>query len=111
MCHILLVLPILALPLFWFFPWNEALLLYIAVCLVTAGFYSLLWRTMHRPASTGIEGMIGGIGTVIRSGSGKAKVSYRGEIWDALSKEGVSMGERVEIIGFERMKLIVRRHA
>lgn len=109
MCHILLLLPILALPLFWLLPWGEASMLYAAVCVLSAAFYGLIWRTLHRPATTGIEGMIGGVGTVFQCGDGKTKVSYRGEIWDAVCNEAMSLGERVEIVGFDRMKLIVRR--
>lgn len=109
MCHILLVLPVFALPLFWFLPWEEASIVYVGVCVFSAAFYWLIWQTMHRPAATGIEGMIGGIGTIFRCGQGQTKVLYRGEIWDAVCKDSASLGERVEIIGFDRMKLIVRR--
>ena len=111
MCHILILLPIFGLLLFLILPWEEALPLYAGVCVLSAVFYWLVWRTMHRPASTGIEGMMGGIGTVFRSSEGKTKVFYRGEIWDAVSKEAMSLGEEVEIIGFNRMKLIVRHRA
>jgi inner membrane protein len=111
MCHIFLVLPIIALPVFWFLPWQQAVLLYAAVCLVSGGFYWLMWGTMSRPAATGIEGMIGGIGTVFRYAEGKTKVFYRGEIWDAVSKDRMSPDERVEIIGVDRMKLVVRHRA
>jgi membrane protein implicated in regulation of membrane protease activity len=104
-------LPVHALPLFWFLPWEEALVLYSIICLLSAGFYWLIWWTMNRPATTGIEGMMGGIGTVIRCSEGKTKVFCRGEIWDAVSKEAMFFGERVEIVGFERMRLIVRRRA
>ncbi len=87
------------------------MVLYSIICLLSAGFYWLIWRTMNQPATTGIEGMMGGIGTVIRCSEGKTKVFCRGEIWDAVSKEAMFLGERVEIVGFERMRLIVRRRA
>ena len=90
MCHILLLLPILALPLFLLLPWQEALVLYSIICLLSASFYWLIWRTMHRPAATGIEGMMGGIGTIFRCSEGQTKVLYRGEIWDAVCKDAIS---------------------
>lgn len=108
MCHIFLVLPILGLPLFFILPWGEALVLYAGICVLSAAFYWLIWRTMRRQAATGIEGMMGGIGTVFQCSEGKTKVFYRGEIWNAVSKEPMSLGERVEIIGFDRLKLVVR---
>jgi membrane protein implicated in regulation of membrane protease activity len=109
MCHIFLLLPLFGLPLFLILPWEEALPLYAGVCVLSAGFYWLLWRTMRRPATTGIEGMMGGVGTVFRSSEGKMKVFYRGEIWEAVSKEAIAPGERAEIVGYERMRLVVRR--
>lgn len=108
MCHIFLVLPILALPLFLILPWEEALALYAGICFLSAAFYWLIWRTMRRQAATGIEGMMGGIGTVFQCIEGKTKVFYRGEIWNAVSEEPIALGERVEIIGFDRLKLVVR---
>jgi len=60
MCHIFLVLPILGLPLFFILPWGEALPLYAGICLLSAAFYWLIWRTRRRHTATGIEGMIGG---------------------------------------------------
>jgi len=109
MCHILLILPILAFPLFWLLPWAEALTLYASICFLSAAFYWLLWGTMRQPAAMDIEGMMGGTGTIFRCGGGRMKMYYRGEIWDAVCKEAMSLGERVEIVGFDRMKLIVRR--
>lgn len=111
MCHILLLLPILALAVFLILPWQEAMVIYAGVCLFSAAFYWMTWRTMHRQARTGVEGMMGGIGAVFRAGDGKTKVFYRGEIWDAVCDEMMSRGERVEIIGVERMTLVVRRRA
>jgi len=37
------------------------------------------------------------------------KVLLRGELWDALSGDELSIGETVRITGFERMKLVVHR--
>lgn len=109
MCHVLLILPILALPLFWLLPWAEALILYGLICFLSAAFYWLMWGTLRQRAATGIEGMMGGTGTIFRCGEGEMKMYYRGEIWDAVCKEAMSLGERVEIVGFAKMKLIVRR--
>ena len=111
MCHILLLLPIFGLSLFLVLPWEDALVLYVAICFLSAAFYWLVWRTMRKPVTTGIEGLTGGIGTIFQCTERKTKVLYRGEIWDAVSKEKMSSGDRVEIIGFDRMKLVVRRRA
>jgi len=109
MCHLLLFLPVFALPLFLFLPLEQASVLYAGIWLLSVAFYWLIWRTMRRPITTGIEGMMGGIGTVFQCGEGMTKVFYRGEIWDAVFKEAAFSGERVEIVGLDRMKIIVRR--
>ena len=74
MCHILLLLPVLALPVFVLLPWQEALLVYLGVTVLAGVLYRLMWRDMRRAPSTGIERMMGGIGTVFQLDNGKAKV-------------------------------------
>ena len=111
MCHILLLLPIFALPLFLFLPREVALPVYIAVSAVSAALYWLIWRAMRQPAKTGIEGMMGGIGTVFQASERRTKVFYQGEIWNAVSEDQISLGELVEIIGLDHMELVVRRSA
>ena len=108
MCHIILLLPILALPVFFLLPIEEAAFVYAGICVLSATLYWLVWRAMRRPPRTGIEGMMGGVGTVFLSGGEKPKLFYQGEIWDVVSNEALSRGEQVEIVGFDRMKLIVR---
>ncbi|MDZ4345096.1 MAG: NfeD family protein, partial [Candidatus Binatia bacterium] len=69
----------------------------------------LIWKALRMPVSTGIEGMIGGVGKVIQIGEKTAKISYKGEIWDAFSADQISLGDSVEIARVERMTLIVRK--
>ncbi len=64
---------------------------------------------MRRPATTGIEGMMGGKAQVVSKTKDGVKVLLRGELWDAMCSEDLSLGETVQIVGLERMKLVVRR--
>jgi len=111
MCHILFLIPFFAPILFFFLPFGQALLLYCFILIFCSILFWLIWKDFRRPVTTGIEGMIGGVGKVMRNGRKAAKVFYKGEIWDAICAEDVSIGEPVEITGLERMKLIVRRGA
>ncbi len=111
MCHILFLIPFGALILFYFFPFGQALALYSIILLLFSIFFWLMWTDFRRPVTTGIEGMIGGVGKVMRSGRKAAKVFYKGEIWDAICAEDVSIGESVVVTGLEKMKLIVRKGA
>jgi membrane protein implicated in regulation of membrane protease activity len=108
MCHILFVLPFIGLLLFWLLPFPQALALYLAVLIVCAFLYRLMWRDRWRPVTTGVEGMIGEKGEVIESSNGTLKVSFRGEIWNVISPKDLSVGQRVEITGVERMRVVVR---
>lgn len=111
MCHILFVLPFVSLILFLFLPFEQAAIRYAFILLICVIFYWVIWKDMRRPAATGIEGMIGGIAQVIRDGKGTGKVFFKGEIWDAICTQDLSVGESVEITGLERMKLLVRKRS
>lgn len=108
MCHILFVLPLVGLILFWVLPLEQALFFYSLILIVCALLYWLMWKDFWRPVTTGVEGMIGGKAEVIQNGNGTLKVYFRGEIWDAMSQEELSVGQRVQITGTERMTLSVR---
>jgi membrane protein implicated in regulation of membrane protease activity len=109
MCHLLLLMPFASLIVFWLLPFEQALTLYLVILAVCAVLYWLIWKAFRRPVATGVEGMIGGVGKVIQVGEKKAKIFYRGEIWNAFSAEQISLGDSVEIARVERMTLIVRK--
>lgn len=109
MCHLLLVLPLVSLILFWLLPIEVAATLYSFILLFCAILYWLIWKAMRRPVTTGVEGMIGAVGQVIQNGKRTHKVFVRGEIWDAICEEALSVGESVEVIGLKRMELAVRK--
>lgn len=109
MCHILFVLPLISLPVFFLLPFYQAVVAYALVLLVSGAFYWLIWKDMQRPVTTGIEGMIGAVGQVVQRGERAHKVLVKGGIWDATCEEHVAVGESVEIIGLDRMQLSVRK--
>jgi membrane protein implicated in regulation of membrane protease activity len=107
MCHILFVLPLIGLILFWILPLQQAVLLYSLLLIVCSIFFWLMWKDFWRPVRTGVEGMVGSKAEVIRGRNGRSKVAFRGEIWDAVSHADLSAGQTVKITGVERMKLLV----
>lgn len=109
MCHIIFVLPFAFLLLFLFLPFEQAMLLYALVLLICGLLYWLIWKAMRRPVTTGVEGMMGAVGQVIHNGKRTHKVFVKGEIWDAICDEALSVGESVEVIGLKRMELAVRK--
>ena len=109
MCHILFLLPIIALALFFFLSPAQAAFLSVPLFLIFLWLAWMTWKDFKRPVSTGIEGMMGGKAQVVGKTKDGAKVLLRGELWDAVSGDDVSVGETVRVTGFERMKLVVRR--
>jgi membrane-bound serine protease (ClpP class) len=81
-----------------------------AFSLLVVGFlvYMAL-RARRLPVRTGLEGMIHEIGTARSPLAPRGKVFIHGEIWDAVSDEPVSPGERVEVLGVRDLTLAVRR--
>ena len=109
MCHILFLLPFIGVILFFIMPFGQALVLYSFILFISSIIIWLIWKDMRMPVSTGIEGMTGGVGKVIQNGTKTAKIFYKGEIWEAICAEEISIGELVEVTGLERMKVIVRK--
>jgi len=109
MCHTVFLLPLLAVVLFVVLPPGQATLVSVPLFLVLLWLAWVMWKDFRRPASTGIEGMMGDKAQVVSRTKDGTKVLLRGELWDALSGDELSIGETVRITGFERMKLVVHR--
>jgi membrane protein implicated in regulation of membrane protease activity len=107
-----LVLPFLGLSLFWILPLKQALIFYSVILILSGFILRSATQARRRKVTTGLEGMIGSEAEVIRKNNGALKVSCHGEIWDAISSEDISVGERAKILGIQRMekwKLLVGR--
>jgi membrane protein implicated in regulation of membrane protease activity len=108
MCHLAFVLPLVGLVLFWLLPLEQAILFYSLILIASGFLLWLMWNDFWRPVRTGVEGMIGQKAEVIQNDRDTTKVFFKGEIWDAVSQEKLSVGQHVEISGMERMRLVVR---
>ena len=110
MCHVLLALPLLALPVFWLLPLSAAFPIYGAVTGISAVIYWYALLAMKRPVVTGMEGMIGETGTVVEASGTDLIVQIHNELWRATS-DGAPLrnGDQVEVVGAERQMLKVRR--
>jgi len=107
MCHILILLPLIALILFFLLPSAQATFVSVPFFLVFLWLAWVMWKDLRRPVSTGIEGLVGSRAQVVVKTTDGAKVSLRGELWNAESSDELSVGETVRVTGFERMKLVV----
>ena len=109
MCHLILFLPVLALPVFWFFPFSTALTIY----LISAGFstllYFLIFKAMMMKPRVGKEAMLGKTVEVIKDIAPEGKIKYASEIWNAIADgKKFLIGEKVIIYGFWGLNVLVK---
>ena len=75
--------------------------------LMMLGIVYLATRSMRRPVATGTQGMIGDSAEVIADFTGKGRVRYGGELWNACSERALHAGEQARIVRVEGLTLWV----
>lgn len=109
MCHLLLLLPLAALPVFWWLPVSLSVPIYGAVVAVSGGAYWLALRAMHRPVETGAEALLNSTGEVIDPRPARLRIRVHGEIWNAKSRDNLRKGQRVKVLKVDGLTLTVCR--
>ena len=110
MCHLLLALPLIALPVFWLLPMSAALPLYGAVLALTAIVYTLVLKALRRPVGTGREALLHASGQVRQVNGRRAMVWVRSELWSAdADGEDLVVGDAVNVTGIDGLRLRIRR--
>ena len=108
MCHLILFLPVFALPVFWFFPLTTALPFYLFILGISLFIYFKVFGAMRLEVRTGQEAMLGKEGLVVEDIDPEGKIQYASEIWDAMAEgRRFLKGERVRISGFQGLRLLV----
>ena len=75
--------------------------------LMIAGIVYLATRSMRRPVATGTQGMIGESAEVVADFTGKGRVRYGGELWNARSDAALHAGDLARIVRVEGLTLWV----
>jgi len=90
---------------------SMGLIISLAVCTVLflAVGLALSLRTRMTRATTGEQGLIGAVGTVVKTLNPEGQVSVRGEVWKAASSGKIQKGERVRVTGVEGLILRVQK--
>jgi membrane-bound serine protease (ClpP class) len=73
--------------------------------LVIAGIVYLATRSQRRPVATGAQGMVGDVAEVVADFSGKGRVRYGGELWNARSSAALRAGDLARIVKVEGLTL------
>ena len=100
--------------LLWYFKVRLPLWVMIAIGLALGAFIFvrtwLVLPSLRKKKITGAEGMIGMEGEVVASVTPGLVIRVSGEYWQAECLEGdIEIGEEVEIVGIDRLKLEVKR--
>ncbi|HEY2275863.1 MAG TPA: nodulation protein NfeD [Steroidobacteraceae bacterium] len=75
--------------------------------IVIAGIVYLATRAMRHPVATGAAGMIGASAEVLEDFTGKGRVRYGGELWNARSAVALRAGQSTRIVRVEGLTLWV----
>ena len=107
MQHLILLLPILALGLFFVFRWQIALILYVPILVGSLAVFLKVLQAQRKPRTTGEEAMVGAGAVVIEARKGEVLVEYQGEIWRAVSPVPLQPHEEVLIQAVNGLRLTV----
>ena len=113
MCHLILLMPVLGLPLFWLLPLGYALPINFAIWLISAFLYWLIRKAMRKPIQDGFQSLIGTEAEVVSkralAHSARYLVRAQGELWSAYSRDTLQQGERVNIVAVRGIGVVVER--
>lgn len=111
MCHLILLMPLLGLSVFWLMPPSYSIPVYSALLLFSALTYWLGMRAMRRPVAVGMESMVGMTVEVVKSldpqRAGMYLVRLEGELWTARCRPGLEPGDRAAVVSFQGNSLMV----
>jgi membrane-bound serine protease (ClpP class) len=75
--------------------------------LIIVGIVYMATRAMRHPVATGTQGMIGASAEVMADFTGRGRVRYGGELWNARSDRALHAGELARIVKVEGLTLWV----
>lgn len=110
MCHLILMLPVVALPVFWLLPLTVAAPVYGTASALAGVVYYFAWETGRRPVAIGRERLVGMTARVLET-EPSLRVELDGETWRALSPETLAAGDVVHIHAVRDLTLHVRHAA
>ncbi len=113
MCHLILLMPVLGLPLFWLLPLGYALPINFVIWLISAFLYWLIRKAMRRPIQDGFQSLIGTEAEVVSkqalTHSARYLVRAQVELWSTYSADVLEIGEQVNIVAVKGIGVVVER--
>ena len=112
MCHLLLFLPFLVLPVFWLWPVSIAVPVYTAAALASGVLYWYMLKSARMPKLNGAEAMLGARGRIVDRQERGVTLFFHGELWWAdTDGEPLAVGDEAVVVGIEGLRLRVRKAA
>ncbi len=114
-CHLIFIVPVLGLLLFWFLPLGYALPITIVIVLGAVFLYWLIRRAMRKPVQDGFQSLIGTEAEVVSSQASHHSARYlvrsqsEGELWSAYSPDVLEIGEQVNVMAVKGIGVVVGR--
>jgi membrane protein implicated in regulation of membrane protease activity len=113
MWHLIIMLPIVGIIVFFLLPLRAAIPVYLVILLASGLAYWSVARAMRRRPKTGREGLIGATARIVShvqpGGNAQYLVHTQGELWGADSPDALKEGELVTVTGMDGLKLRVKR--
>lgn len=112
MCHLVFLIPLAGLPLFWLLPLGYALPINILLWIISGLLGYKVVRAMMLSPKDGFKSLIGAeamVVSMVNKSYGQYLVKAGHELWTARSNEPLRPGERVEVTATDGIKLVVAR--
>ena len=112
MCHLVLLIPLAGIPLFWLLPLEYALPINILLWIVSGLLGYKVVRAMMLSPKDGFKSLIGAeamVVSIVNQSYGQYLVKAGHELWTARSAETLRPGERVVVTATDGIKLVVAR--
>jgi membrane protein implicated in regulation of membrane protease activity len=109
MCHLILLMPVFALVVFWIWPLSVAGPVYAVIAGLSLWMYAYIWRAMQRPVLGGAEELLHSDGEVVEVNGTALRVRVHSEMWNAESTDSLHRGDHVKVVGMTGLILQVRR--
>lgn len=110
MCHLLLLLPLVALPVFWLLPVYWSVPVYAVIVVIAGCTYGLAVKAMRLPLESDDEQLRRRIGTVASvQPRGRCRIDIVGELWNGRCPEPLRPGDKVRVTGRDGLTLQVER--
>jgi len=108
-CHLVLLLPVAGIAVFWLWPLSIAVPVYGLILLVSGVVYYAMLVAMRHPVVTGREGLLHEIGEIVEASDSGLSVRVHGELWHATSPDGLKPRDLVEVMDIQGLTLSVRK--